>query len=624
MKKNKNPKDARNGTKKKNRKNRSPRYPVSRGAPPHDKGGDDAEKPAAKSAKAPFNGSFIREPDQVVDAKSGRTLLIDAILKEDLPRIEKILKANANPNKAAKDGKSPLHYAVRLGMADVADMLLDAGAQINPRDKELKNPLFDALQAPKPLDMVAFLLEQGVSADLPDTRGRVPLHDACEKADLPVLRALLAATENPARPDARSTQPLHLICEHGDVDAVQVVLFERVSVFASDAGGDSCLHIAAARAETDVAHYLLTTEAALLVNSVNLLGRTPLHMAVLKGHEKLARAMIAAGANVNQPDNKGYTPLHEAAEAGNLAMVKALIQSGADVAKSQASHHTTPLILAIRNAANGQKDSAEIIHLLLEHNADINTADKDGVTPLMAAAARGDNELVGLFLAGGADAAVRDRLGRNVLQHCNENIKKETVELLVKADAGIDNRDSWNRTPLISAVMDNNVKMVQALLDSGADVNATDGDTHSALFYTLQYNRNPAMIDILIKKGADPNVKALHNGMSLLHLACNQGMDAAAMKLIDGKADLTAKDSQGRTPLHLAVLNSYGSPELVRKLLAKGADPLAEDNNKNTPYDMAFGLNKTPVLTLIKQELAKKGKQNVRPKRYDRWSNGGW
>ncbi|MBI1215659.1 MAG: hypothetical protein GC185_07565 [Alphaproteobacteria bacterium] len=580
------------------------------------------EKPKAGAARNGFNAGFVREPNKIVDARTGRTALIDAIQKEDFARIEKLLNAGANPNKTTKDGKSPLHHAVKLGLTEVADWLLDAGAQINPRDKELKTPLFDALQSPEPLKTLDFLLEAGLDPDIPDMRGRIPLHDACEKVSLPVLRRLLEVTENPARPDGRNVQPLHLVCENGGVDAVQLVLFERMSVFASDNNGDSCLHIAAARPDTEVAEYLLTTEAAMLVNSVNLLGRTPLHLAVLKKHEKLACDMIAAGGNVNQPDNKGFTPLHEAAEANDLPMMRALIRHGADVAKSQKSNQTTPLILAIRNAAQGKEDSDAIIGLLLDNNADVNTADTDGQTPLMAAAAKGNDALVGMLLAAGADATARDRLGRNVLQHCAQGVKKETVVQMIDAGADTESRDTWQRTPLLSAVMANQTELVSALIEKGADVNAGDNDNNTALYYALQH-RKLSLVDPLLKAGADPNIAHKYSGMTLLHIACDQGLDREVGKLIEAKADLKAKDKQGRTPLHVAVLNTYGQAGMVKKLLDAGADPALEDNNGHSAYDMACGLDKTQAVTLLKQALAKKGRHNVKPKPYNRWSGGG-
>jgi uncharacterized protein len=60
---------------------------------------------------------------------------------------------------------------------------------------------------------------------------------------------------------------------------------------------------------------------------------------------------------------------------------------------------------------------------------------------------------------------------------------------------------------------------------------------------------------------------------------------SAAMALINAGADLTARDSHGRTPLHAAVV--AGKQELIQLLLAKGADPNTRDDTGASPLDEA-------------------------------------
>lgn len=568
-------------------------------------GGPDAPKRA-------FNSTYIREPDKIADAATGMTVLIEAIAAGDMIRLEQLLEAGASPNKATKDGRTPLHHAARLGRADICAMLFDYGAAINPRDKQLQTPLFDALEAPDPVAMLDFLVSAGLDADIANAEGRIPLHKAAESGSVPAIRKLLECTGNPNRPDAKGFQPLHVAAEKNTVEAVQAVLFERVAVFSANNEGDTCLHLAAARTDsTDVAQYLLKTEAAGLVNAVNINGRSPLHTAVRREHEALARAMIEGGGGVNLPDNTGATPLHEAAEINSLKMAKLLIENGADVAKSHAIKRVTPLILAIKN------DSRAMVDLLMRHGADPSQADADGHTPLMAASFRAADSIVTLLLQAGADAKAKDRLGRNVLQHCNGGLKAETLNRLIDAGAEADGRDSWKRSPLLSAILDSNQVLAQVLLARGVDANVQDDQGNSALNTALQ-RRQLGLIDGLLKAGADPNTKERWSNQTALHIACASGLEAQAEKLLAAGADVTAKDSQGRTPLHTAVLNSYTSATIVAALLKKGADPLAEDNARNTPYDMAFGLDKTRALDLIRQHLQRKG-SNVKPKRYNPW-----
>lgn len=585
--------------------------PATPPAQPQPKAAPAAANDTKPARAAPrFNSTYIRYPDKIVDEQSGHTALIAAVIKGDAEQAERLVLSGASLNKAGKDGRTPLHHAARLGRFDIVGLLLEAGAQVNPRDKNLETPLFAALSCHEPLLMIDLLLEAGAKPDIPDAEGRIPLHAAALSAPPPVIRLLIAATENPNRPDARGYQPLHRACESNSVEAVQAILFERVAIFSASMDGDTCLHLAAARQDsTAVADYLLTTEAAHLVNAVNLMGRSPLHIAVLHKHGKLVEGMIALGANVNVPDNQGNTPLHEAAEANDISMARRLIEAGADVAKAEGFRRTTPLILSIR--AGGR----ELSELLLSHGADPSGADDGGQTPLMAAANKPNDEIVGLLLGAGADARPKDSLGRNVLQHCGPGLSEETMGKLIDAGADVNNRDAWQRTPVISAIMEHNTALVHALLQKGADPNAKDDQGYSPLQVALTY-RKLELIDILLAKGADANITDRWTGQSALALACALGLDSEVGKLVEAGGDPNAKDAQGKTPLHVAVQNSYSSSEAVRLLLKKGADPLQKDNEGHSAYDLAYSLDKTGATQLIRQHLAAKGIE-AKPERYN-------
>lgn len=567
---------------------------------------------ATPRASDKFNSTYVRFPDKITDEATGRTVLIDAIIEGDREKIARLLEAGSNPNKATKDGKSPLHYAVKLGHGDICDMILDAGAQLNPRDKELKTPMFDALSSPNPKKMVDFLLEAGVSADIEDSQGRIPLHAAAESGSTDVIKSLAAKTANPTRPDARGVQPLHLAAEKNTVDAVQALLFERVGVFSSTHDGDTVLHLATTRKDSDdVALFLLKTEAAQLVNAVNLSGRSPLHLAVLHKKESLSQAYLNLGADVNLPDKQGFTPLHEACDTNNLRMARLLISSGADVGKVQQLNRVTPLILSIRR---GNKAMAE---MLLDNSADANLADGDGITPLMSAASKPDSAIAGLLLAAGANTTAKDRLGRNVLQHCSAMLDETVMKSFIDAGADINNRDTWQRAPLLTAMTERNAPLIKLLLNAGADPNVKDDQGSSPLYIAMQ-QRLFDQIDLLLKKGADPNIKDRWSEQPMLSYACVLGLESVVKKLIDGGADINAVDRDGRTPLHHAVLNSWNSSESVRHLLEAGADPLKKDKQGWSAFDMAFGLDKSGPLKQIRDKLKKDG-ITTQPKRYNPW-----
>lgn len=566
-------------------------------------------KKATPGARDGFNSHHVREPDKILDPKTGRTRLIDALLKDDMAQVEKLLKAGASANKATKDGKTPLHYAARLGMPRAITLLLDYGAKVNAEDANRQTPMFDALSAPQPARVLNPLLKAGADADLPDKDGRIPLHTVAETATTPLLRKILKHTENPNRPDKKGTQPLHLAAAHNSVAVVQTILFERVALFSADHNGDTALHHAVARKDSDdVAEYLLKTDAARMVNAENLDGRTPLHLAAAKKNRKLLQQMIDAGGDVNLPDRQGFTPLHDAICSHDVKTVKLLIDNGADISKPTARMRVTPLILAIQ-----QKGDAEIVRLLLEHDASAKTADDDGVTPLMVAARNGDLALMQVLLETGADAAATDKRKQNVLHYCEGNIPAPMVEKLINGGADVNQTSEWGRSPLVNALQDRNTALATLLIDKGANPNVADNQGFTPLHIALQ-QRSLQLVGKLLEKGADVKAVASYSKLTPLHMAAQMGLDREVGLLLDKGADPTAVDNMGRTPLHNALQNGFVSTEAVRKLLAKGADPLQEDKYGTNAYDMAHNMRKTVITELFKQHQLKKSPTPYKPK----------
>jgi len=164
------------------------------------------------------------------------------------------------------------------------------------------------------------------------------------------------------------------------------------------------------------------------VNSIDKLGETPLHVAVVRGYRGIAVLLIEKGAEVNAGDVRGLTPVHAAAWRGYRDTVVLLITNGADI-NGRDKDGVTPLHAAALAGRN------ETVALLIEKGADVNAKNKNNLTPLHAAALSGDKETVVVLINNGADVNVRSKDGLTPLQMASQKNHWEVVELLRRSRA---------------------------------------------------------------------------------------------------------------------------------------------------------------------------------------------
>eukprot|EP01125_Pyxidicula_operculata_P012819 TRINITY_DN4221_c0_g1_i1.p1 TRINITY_DN4221_c0_g1~~TRINITY_DN4221_c0_g1_i1.p1 ORF type:complete len:277 (-),score=60.93 TRINITY_DN4221_c0_g1_i1:883-1692(-) len=164
---------------------------------------------------------------------------------------------------------------------------------------------------------------------------------------------------------------LHYFSSAGNVSDVQKLASYLVQVF-----GSQCLNI----------------------QDNNLL--TPLHWALKRGHFGVVKSLVGCGANVNCSDKDGQTPLH--------------------------------LALSLFNE-NKSSEVVEIINFLLQHGADVNRENCDGVTSLMMASELGDDILVQTLVENyGASLEAVDNDGENALFYAVREGRENVVRLLVE------------------------------------------------------------------------------------------------------------------------------------------------------------------------------------------------
>src|SRR5260370_31978825 len=271
--------------------------------------------------------------------------------------------------------------------------------------------------------------------------------------------------------------------------------------------------------------------------------------------------------------------LVEAVKRRDPKAVASLIHQQADVNAAQPDGAT-----ALGWAAHlGAGETAE---LLLAAGANVNVADEYGATPLTLACANGDAVLVRKLLKGGAAAKAARWDGETALMIAAGAGSAEAVEELIAHGANVNAVESRKgQTALMWAAAEGHSDVMQVLIARGAGIHAASKSGFTALVFAAIKN-DPKSVQTLLAASANPNY-ALPDGVKVLIVAASHRSTAAAGALVDGGADPNGADRGGNAPLHPPA--QVGDPELVKKLLAKEANPNARTAKNDSDASGGFG-----------------------------------
>jgi hypothetical protein len=203
----------------------------------------------------------------------------------------------------------------------------------------------------------------------------------------------------------------------------------------------------------------------------------------------------------------------------------------------------------------------EIIEILIEAGADVNATStpEGGLTALHVATWTGDDEIVELLLCAGADIRRLAQDGETVLHKAaTGKASRGTVALLLQNGAAVD-IDAWDlrgQTPLHVAAAAENETIALALLENGADVNASGYMSGTPLhavvdtntrYYFVSPCRVSRMMKILLEHGADIDAVD-NNGMTALAivLTASNEYDDIVRCLIANRASVDLTDAEGQ------------------------------------------------------------------------------
>jgi ankyrin repeat protein len=246
---------------------------------------------------------------------------------------------------------------------------------------------------------------------------------------------------------------------------------------------------------------------------------------------------------------------------------------------------------------------------------DVNRRNADGSTPLQWAIYEGDLVEVKRLLRLGADVSLANNYGATPMGLAAEVGNADMIAVLLEAGANADSPDPDGMTALQMVARTGNVKAAQLLLNAGAAVDAREKWGGQTALMWASARRHPAMMQLLIAKGADVNARSTvrdyqrhvtaegrpksldSGGLTPLLYAARENCRACVEVLLKSGADINLPDPDGVSPLLVAIMNANW--DLADQLIAAGADV--------NQWDM-FG--ETPLFTSINLHTRRDGGRN--------------
>jgi uncharacterized protein len=520
-----------------------------------------------------------------VGINAAESAIADAAARGDRDAVKALLKSAADVNAAQGDGMTALHWAAMNGDAELAEMLITAGANVKATTR---------------------------------LGTYTPLYLASQQGHGHVIQALIKAGADVKSGTPNGTTPLMVAAASGEVDAVKALIDNGADVNAKDGvRAQTPLMYAAASNRAAVIELLASKGADLkATNKVTDLANLTRENSGFGGNPQggipgggpggpgaaPARRPQMPGVDRNYQLNElivaqgGLTPLLYAVRQGFAESTSALIKAGADINQPSAGDATTPLLMAV---INGHFDLAKS---LLDKGANPNTTSQQGVTPLYGVL---NVEWAPKALYPQPRAYMQQQTGYlDLMKMLLDKGADPNIRLKMKVwysgySFDLSGVDEIGATPFWRAAYASDVAAMKMLVAAGADPNlptmkpagrARFGDMLEAREVVDQSGLPPVPI-------GGPSITPLQAASGAgygegfganSHRFAPTGMLAAVKYLVEELgADVNAADHEGKTALHHAA--SRGDNEMILYLVSKGADVKAVDREGRTTVDMANG-----------------------------------
>ena len=364
-----------------------------------------------------------------------------------------------------------LHFACRHGLTEAVRLLIAKGANLEQRNSADLTPLQIAVFRGH-LDIVQMLVTEGADVECTDKNGSTLLLWACEIGQNEAAKILLEgrAVVN----YSNGSSPLQQAAQSGYLDFCRLLLSHGADPDCKNVKGDTVLLWASQLGHTDLVDVFL--EGGADIEFRNNSG-TPLQWACVNHHLETVSLLLKKGADIEQKDCSTETLLHWATSSSNMAIVCIFLEHGANV-ECKDIIGCSPLTTACRqgeieiarqlllkNANTETKDiyeqsalhwtaqcnspkKLEIIQLLCQSGAVVDSIDSDGNTPLFLACQTGSVDVAQLLVQRGANIQHQNWVNENLLYVASSNGHLDMVRYLISLGAPFDDKHRLGKMPI--------------------------------------------------------------------------------------------------------------------------------------------------------------------------------
>ncbi len=371
-------------------------------------------------------------------------------------------------------GMTPLHLGARTGSHNVLSLML------------------------KMCKEYGLLVEKSLNCMNEDDCS--PLHIAVDSGQTEVVKVLLEYGASPLAVMGQQPPPLHLACFQERVDIVCTMAEHCGGEILNhkDCFGKAPLHYSISVQGCSVIAYIATI-GYVDVNVRDVLGRTPLHLAVLSGNVDSVKQLVDSGADLFLKDDQDLSMLHFAVMSGQLNVLNYLLRlpNVPEATKEVNTEGDNPFHLAI-------KQNTALCDAILKSTALEDVRDAEGNCYIHLASATGNVTLlreilrIPSYLNSLNDA---NRKGETPLHLAADNGYDKCVKLLLNFGA-LTHKCLGGMTAFFHACRGGHVNCAKILLDHFPfQKDWTDNRGNSALHYAVQSN-NPLILKFLLDQGS--------------------------------------------------------------------------------------------------------------------------